>query len=157
VVGDGEPAHPLRPQPTSSRQSKASDCERERRRRMNDRPSAPMPRKANAMPVFSCWSAAVAVLVVMVSVEVAAVVPLAVSDAGLKVQVVRAGSPLHESTTVAENPPAGASETVLVAELPLPLMVALADDSETLKSGGMGVMITVVPAEVDEAYVLSPA
>jgi hypothetical protein len=114
-----------------------------------------MPRKANVMPVFSCWSAA-AVLVVMVSVEVAAVVPLAVSDAGLKVQVVRAGSPLHESATVAENPPAEASEIVLVAEPPLPLMVALVDDSEMLKSGGTGVTVIVVPEEVDEAYVLSP-
>ena len=108
------------------------------------------------MPVFLCWSVAVAVLVVMVSVEVAAVVPLAVSDAGLKVQVVRAGSPLHESATVPENPPAEASEIVLVAEPPLPLMVALVDDSEMLKSGGTGVTVIVVPEEVDEAYVLSP-
>jgi hypothetical protein len=108
------------------------------------------------MPEFSCLSTAVAVLVVMVSIEVGAVVPLAVSDAGLKVHVVRAGSPLHASVTVAENPPAGVSETVLVAVPPLPLMVALADESETLKSGGKGVMVTVVPTDVDEAYVLSP-
>jgi hypothetical protein len=96
-------------------------------------------------------------LVVMVSVEVEAIVPLAVSDAGLKAHVVRAGSPLHESVTVAENPPAGVRETVLVAEPPLPLMVALVDDSEMLKSGGTGVTTIAVPEEVDEAYVLSPA
>lgn len=73
-------------------------------------------------------------LVWIVSVAVAGVVPLGVSDAGLTTQVAFAGVPAQDKLTAWLNPPAGVTETVALALLPA---VTLPVDGEidTVKLG----------------------
>ena len=97
---------------------------------------------------------AICTLVAMDSVDVAADA-LGVTDAGLKVQDAKDGSPEQVREVAVENPLAGVMLTVDVAALPL-VIVALAGESEIAKFGA-AVIVTTTALEVEGALFMSPA
>jgi hypothetical protein len=92
----------------------------------------------------------------MVIVAVAGVLPPAVIEAGLIVQVALWGAPEQARLTALLNPPAGVSVIVVVALLPL-LNVPVAGERPRLKLAGTAVMETETADDVEAAKPAAPA
>jgi hypothetical protein len=92
----------------------------------------------------------------MVSVAVAGVVPLGVTEAGLMLQVASLGAPEQASDTAWLKPLGGLIVIVSVTE-PLWLTVPLDWARLMLKSAAAAVMVTLTGAEVEGASVVFPA
>ena len=95
--------------------------------------------------------------VLIVNVDVAALVPSSVTDAGLKLHEAFFGRPEHVKLTCWLKPPDGVMVTVDVTELP-PLTVPLVGFNAMLKSPEVTAVTTMLIAEeVEAALLLSPA
>jgi len=92
----------------------------------------------------------------IVIVAVAAVLPVGVIEAWLKVQVAPWGAPVQARLTAWLNPPAGVTVIVEVTLLP-PLTVPVAGERPRLKLAGTAVMVTETADEVEGAKPLAPA
>ena len=104
----------------------------------------------------ACSAAAVATLVLIVSVEVIAAVPFGVILAGLKEQVEKVGKPLHARLVAELKPLMGVTVTVAVSVVPA-AAVAVAGVSDIEKSAaGAAVIVTVTAVDVDPALAASP-
>jgi hypothetical protein len=88
-------------------------------------------------------------------VEVAALLPLGVREAGLKLHEASAGKPEQLKVICWLNPPAGVIVIVELTELPW-LTVPLPGFKAILKSGGIAVTVIGKPAEVEAASLESP-
>jgi hypothetical protein len=97
----------------------------------------------------------VATSVLIVRVEVEALAPLGVTEAALKLHDESAGRPEQARLTWVSKPPAGVTLMVEVAVLP-GLIVPLAGLSETLKSAGTAVTVTLTADDVEAAKLVSP-
>ena len=132
---------------------------RRRRKRSNPRLAPPVSIASEVVPcgVPSGFllSDAAFTLVVMVSMEVELLVPFAVTDAGLNVQVVFAGRPEHVKFTAWLNPPEGVTARVDVTELPW-LTEPLEGVRVMLKSAAVDVIVMARMVEDDAAFAVSP-
>jgi hypothetical protein len=94
-------------------------------------------------------------VVAIVSVVVAAAVPLGVTVVGLKLHDPPVGSPVQAKLTAELNPSAGVTEIVVVVELPA-VTVALVGDALSVNDGGAAFTVTVTALDVDPEKFESP-